>query len=526
MKKTEVDLIVINAKVYTVDSNFMIAEAFAVKNGVFEATGSTDSILRYYKSEKIIDLEGKTVYPGFIDAHSHFYGYGLFTQRIDLNGLKSFEEVLQKVAVHAKNNTEGWITGRGWDQNLWKNNEYPDNTELDKLFPDRPVMLTRVDGHAVLVNEAAIRQSGIDLNKYSEFVIKKNGRFTGILLDNAADIIKEAAANPDENYIKQCYKIAEQACFSVGLTSVCDAGLKVKFIKIIDNMHKTGELKMRVYAMFDPDEETIDFIKKNGTIINEKLSARAVKLYADGALGSHGACLLDFYDDEKSKKGSILYPMDFYQMYCQFAYENNMQVCVHAIGDSANRMVLNLFKQYLEPENDRRWRIEHAQVVHPDDLKYFKAYSIIPSVQFVHATSDMEWAGKRLGNERLKTAYAYKTLLEQNCWIPYGTDFPVENINPIYGFFAAVFRKNIDGKPENGFLPENAITRQQALQAMTIWAAKANFEEKIKGSIEKGKLADFVVLDKDILTVAENEVPLTKILQTFLSGEMVFMNKN
>ncbi|NLJ07274.1 MAG: amidohydrolase [Sphingobacteriales bacterium] len=522
MKKKTVDLIVFNAKIYTVDSLFSTAEAVAIAQGKFVAAGTTDEILHRFKADKMLDLKGKTVYPGFIDAHSHFYGYGLFAQRIDLTATTSFEEILDIVKKWADENPEGWIIGRGWDQNKWKQTEYPDNQLLNELFPDRPVMLTRVDGHAVLVNNKALEISGLKLNENKKFAIFKKDRFTGILLDNAADIVKDAANHPADEEIVRALKVAQEECFKSGLTTICDAGQKVRFIEIMDKLQQKGELKIRIYAMLDPEDESVRFINEKGIFRTGRLTVRAIKLYADGALGSRGACLLMPYSDMPETKGSILFSNDFYSKYCEVAYASNYQVCMHAIGDSANRFALTLFAGFLKTSNDRRWRIEHAQVINEADFGMFGKYNIIPSVQFVHAVSDMGWAEKRLGSKRLQNAYAYKKLMSQNGWIPYGSDFPVEEVNPLPGFYAAVFRKNFNGEPEGGFLPENAISRQEALKAMTIWAAKACFEENDRGSIESGKAADFVVMDTDLLNADEKQIRQAKVLKTFVGGEEVF----
>lgn len=526
MKKKTADMIIINARVYTVDNHFTIAEAFAVLDGKFDAVGTKKEILKKYNSEKIIDLGGKPVYPGFIDAHSHFYGYGVFAQRIDLTGTTSFEEMIELVKEWADRNPEGWIIGRGWDQNKWKNQEYPDNKLINAIFPSRPVMLTRVDGHAILVNNKALEISNLDLNQYKKFAIFKNNRFTGILLDNAADIVKDAANHPSNGEIINSLKIAQHECLKYGLTTVCDAGQSVKIVKIIDQLQYSGDLKIRIYAMLNPDEESIRFIEKNGIYKTSKLTVRAIKLYADGALGSRGACLLEPYTDMPDIMGTILYPHEFYVRFCSLAFKHNYQVCMHAIGDSANRYALSLYASFLSPANNLRWRIEHAQVVNEQDFDLFGKYSIIPSVQFVHAVSDMEWAEKRLGASRLKNAYAYRKLLAQNGWIPYGSDFPVESVNPLYGFLAGVFRKNTHGLPVNGFLPENAISREDALRSLTIWAARAGFGENETGSIEPGKFADFVVLDHDIMDVSENDIVNTLVLKTFIGGEEVYSGKN
>ncbi len=318
---------------------------------------------------------------------------------------------------------------------------------------------------------------------------------------------------------------AQENCFSVGLTSIADAGLKVDVIKLIDSLNKDGILDIRIYAMLDTDKEGWEEFMDQGIFKNDKLNVRSVKLYADGALGSRGALLLEPYSDDPGNFGLLINEPSYYRDVCNSAYKKGYQVNTHAIGDSAVRMMLRIYGDILKDTNDLRWRIEHSQVVHPDDLHLFRKYSIIPSVQATHATSDMYWADERLGQERIKWAYANKDLLEQNGWLPNGTDFPIESINPLYTFYASVFRKDLDGYPEQGFNMENALSREEALRSITIWASMNAFEELEKGSIEKGKLADFVVMDEDIMTIAESEIPLLKVNKTYLSGEKVYQRK-
>ena len=527
-QKKKVDLIVYNAKVYSVDSKFNQFESFAVKDGKFIDTGSTEKILKIYDAEKKIDLQSKTVYPGFYDAHCHFYGYGLSLQNVDLRGTKSFDEVLEKVKEFANTHNVEWIQGRAWDQNDWKNKEFPLNTKLNKLFPDKPVVLRRIDGHALIANNAALKKAGITAKTKvtGGKIIIKNGKPTGVLIDNAMELILKIIPKENEEIATNALLEAQKNCFAVGLTSVDDAGLDKSTILLIDKLQKSGKLKMRIYAMLNPTAENIAYFVKKGIYQTDFLNVRSIKLYADGALGSRGACLLQPYSDEPSNTGFLISKIDFLDSLCHLAYKNNYQINTHAIGDSANRVMLNMYGKYLKKKNDRRWRIEHAQLIAPEDFKLFKQYSIVPSVQATHATSDMYWAEDRIGKERIKYAYAYKTLLQQNGWIAAGSDFPVEDINPLFGFYAAVVRKDKNGYPENGFEKENAISRKDALKAMTIWAAKSNFEEKIKGSIEPGKFADFVVTEKDILSAKENELFKVKVTQTYINGKKVYSLTN
>ena len=527
-QKNNVDLIVYNAKIYTVDSAFTVAESFAVKNGKFIAVGNNDEILSKYSAKEKIDLQGKTVYPGFYDAHCHFYSYGLSLQNVDLRGTKSFDEVVRKVKNFADKHPENeWIIGRAWDQNDWDVKEFPENSKLNELFPDKPVVLRRVDGHALIANDIALKKAGITANtKISGGkIIVKDGKSTGVLIDNAMELMFKVIPKENEQVVRNALLDAQKKCFAVGLTAVDDAGLDKSTILLIDEMQKSGKLKMRIYAMLNPTKENADYFISKGIYKTDFLNVRSIKLYADGALGSRGACLLHPYHDDPGNYGFLVSAINFLDSLCHLAYENNYQINTHAIGDSANRVMLHLYGKYLKGKNNRRWRIEHAQVIAPEDFKLFAQYSIVPSVQPTHATSDMYWAEDRLGSKRIKYAYAYKDLLKQNGWIAAGSDFPVEEINPLFGFYAAVVRKDQKNWPENGFEPENAISRKEALKAMTIWAAKSNFEENEKGSIEPGKFADFVVTEKDIMKAPDNELFKIKVQQTFINGEKVYSSK-
>lgn len=521
------DLLVKNAVVYTVDNNFSIAESFVVKGGKIVAVGKADSLEKKYKAHEIIDAGGKAVYPGFIDAHSHFYAYGLSLQEVNLVGTKSWEEIVDSVNVFARRNPEGWIIGRGWDQNSWKVKQFPNKAKLDALFPFRPVILTRIDGHALIANQAALNIAGVKPGQTiagGEIETVK-GKLTGVLVDNAMGIVRRKIPEPSEQVTQAAFLDAQSNCFAEGLTTVSDCGLPYTMVNTIAQLQHKGALKMRLYVMLSDKPENYDYLFKRGVFKTPGLDVRSFKMYADGALGSRGACLLQPYNDQKNWKGFLLSSQTHFEEVAKKVADKGFQLCTHAIGDSANRVILKIYASVLKGKNDRRWRIEHAQVLSPDDIHYFGDYSIIPSVQPAQATSDMRWAGSRLGNKRLKTAYAYKQLLEQNGWLPLGTDFPVENINPVYTFYAAVERKDLKGYPRGGFQPENAISRLEALKGMTIWAATANFEEKEKGSIEPGKYADFVMLDNDIMKIKASELPDVKVLKTYINGEKVYEKK-
>jgi len=523
MKKA--DLIVHHAKVYTLNPEFSIAESFAVKNGKILAVGTNDEIISEYSASQVIDAMGSPVYPGFIDAHCHFTGYGLnILLYADLYGSQSFSEVVDKIKEFAKERKSGWIIGRGWDQNDWAIKDFPDNTILNQLFPETPVLLIRIDGHAAIANNAALRSAGVNAEtKIDGGEIRlKNGVPTGLLIDNAADLLKARIPEPSVRDKTEALYKAQNSCFSVGLTSVSDAGLKKNTVDLIDSLQQKGNLRMRIYAMLDPSAENIESFVKKGIIKTDYLNVRSVKLYADGALGSRGAKLIRPYDDAPGYNGLMMEKPEYYHEICKTVLKYGYQVNTHSIGDSANRFILNLYGEYLKGKNDKRWRIEHAQLIAPSDFELFGKYSIIPSVQAMHATSDMYWAGDRLGKERLINAYAYKKLMDQNGWLANGTDFPIENINPVYTFYAAVCRKDMKGNPPDGFQYENALSRKEALQSITIWAAKAAFEENEKGSIEPGKFADFVITDLDIMAVSDDKIPGTRIISTFSSGKLVY----
>lgn len=527
-QKQQADLIVYNALVYTVDNSFTVQQAFAVKDGKFIAVGTTTAIIGNYVSDNMVDAEGKPVYPGFIDAHCHFYGYGSnLLKQADLVGTKSFEEVIDRLVEHQKQTNSEWIEGRGWDQNDWEVKEFPTKELLDESFPNNPVYLTRIDGHAAIANSEALKRTGITVTTKIEGgdIFVENDQLTGILIDKAMDLVFGIIPEPDEEFDRKALTAAEKNCFAVGLTSVHDAGLGKGIVDLMDKMHKEGSLLMRVYAMLSPTEANLASYVINGPYSTDRLSVRSIKLYADGALGSRGAKMTDPYSDDPENSGLFMYNTEYYNAICKQAIELDFQVNTHAIGDEGNRFILNLYGEYLKGENDKRWRIEHAQIIHPEDFSLFHKFSIIPSVQPTHATSDMYWAEERLGEERIKTAYAYRQLMNENGWIPLGTDFPVEGINPLYTFYAALARKDVNGFPKEGFQAENSLTREEALRGMTIWAAKSAFEEHIKGSIEAGKLADFVILEDDIMLVEMKAVPETIIFATYSNGVKVFEEK-
>ena len=523
-QKTPADLILYNAKIYTVNDHFDTIEAFAVLSGKIVATGSSQQIRTAYQATEQIDAKGKPVYPGFIDAHAHFYGYGQSLLNVDLTAAESWQEIVDRVKEFAKTHPDGWLTGRGWDQNTWKEKTFPNKEELDKLFPNRPVLLTRIDGHAVVVNQVVLDLAHIQARQklVGGEIVTQNGKLTGVLVDNAVHLASSQIPKANSAYYKQALMAAQKNCFAVGLTTVVDCGLPYSAVDFVEALQASGDLKMRMNIMLSDDSLNYAYLFKRGIIHTNRLTVRSFKLYADGALGSRGACLLEPYNDRPNHFGFLLKDKSYYRALVQKMADKGFQLCTHAIGDSANREILQVYAAALKGKNDLRWRIEHAQVVNPEDFELFGKYNIIPSVQPAHATSDMYWAKDRLGMEREKGAYAYKQLLNQNGWIPLGTDFPVEQINPILTFYAAVVRKDSKGFPESGFQIENALTREETLRGMTIWAAKGHFEEKEKGSIEMGKVADFIILNQDLMKVDANKLLKTEVLATYLNGEKVF----
>lgn len=525
--RQKADLIVHHAKIYMVDDQFSVAEAMAISDGKIIAIGSNDEILKQYDSDSVTDAGGKTVFPGFNDAHAHFVGYGSSLQKVNLVDTDSWETVLTRCSEFAKTLPKGaWLTGRGWDQNDWLIKEFPDNTKLNELFPDRPVLISRVDGHAAMANQKALELAGVKPGDRltGGDVEVKNGKLTGLLVDNAVDLVSDKIPSAGTTETKASLLLAQANCFAAGLTSVHDCGLNYKMVELIEAMQKSGELKMRMNIMLSDAKDNYDYAFKRGKIKTDLLNVSSFKVYADGALGSRGASLLQPYSDKPGWSGFLLSSPEHFDSVANIIYEKGWQMCTHAIGDSGNRTLLKTYAKYLKGKNDLRWRIEHAQVINENDFHYFGDYNIIPSVQPTHATSDMYWAGDRLGPARVKGAYAFRQLLKENNWIPLGTDFPVEDISPVKTFFAAAVRQDSKGFPAGGYQMENALSREQTLRGMTIWAAKASFEEKQKGSLEKGKFADFIILDTDLMNCLAADILKTKVLATYSGGRKVFGN--
>jgi len=520
--KKNVDLIVYNANVYTVDNNFTIVNAIAIKDGLFFDVGGND-ILKKYNAQETYDLNGSTILPGLIDAHCHFYGLGLNQQVIDLVGTKSFDEIILKLKSKSNDNNSV-IKGSGWDQNDWDIKEFPNKKELDMLFPDTPVVLERIDGHAYLVNQKALDMAKITTKTQnsSGTLVKNNGELTGVLIDGPMELIDNVLPELSNLEKEQALLDAQEICFKNGLTTVDDAGLSKETIFLIDELQKKNILKMRVYAMVSNSKENLEYFLNKGPIKTPRLNVSSVKIYGDGALGSRGATLKSPYHDDKENFGKLITTPEQLEDLASKIANANFQMNTHAIGDSTVKLLLNTYSKVLKNKKDPRWRIEHSQIIDLKDMDGFNE-KILPSVQPTHATSDMYWAEDRVGSSRINGAYAYKTLLNKSKVIGLGTDFPVERVNPFHTFYAATSRKDLNGYPEKGFQSQNALSREETLKGMTIWAAYLNFEENEKGSIEKGKLADFIIIDRDIMKIDIDETPKTEVLKTYVSGELVYL---
>lgn len=523
-EKIPADLLVKNAKVYTVNENFDTATAFVIKDGKILEIGIAPELQLKYEIKEIFDAEGRAVIPGIIDAHAHLYGLGTDLQEVDLVGTKSLDEIIERVVAFQNENKGTFILGRGWDQNDWEHKEFPTNEKLDSLFPDIPIALQRIDGHASLVNSVVLAYGKITASSKMQGgeVIVKDGKPTGVLIDTARKDIWGIFPKPNMEFSIKALQDAERVCLEKGLTTVNDAGLDRVVIELIDSLQQAGAMSLRVYAMVSASPENLDYyLDQKGIVKTDRLNIRSVKVYGDGALGSRGAAMRAEYSDQHGQFGGMITTEAELNTLAQRIAAAGYQMNTHAIGDSANISVFRAYQNALKDKKDARWKVEHAQIITPVDYKYFSG-NIIPSVQPTHATSDMYWAEDRVGAERIKGAYAMKSLLTKSGVIALGTDFPVEYVNPMYTFYAAVARRDLNNYPERGFRMEEALTREETLKGMTIWAAYSNFEEDEKGSIEVGKFADFTVLEQDIMTIPIDSVPNVKVKATFINGSKVF----
>ncbi len=519
--KMHADQLLYNGVFYRGNADTIPFSALAISGEQIVYTGTEAGALRKYRFRSKTDLQGAAVVPGFIDAHAHFYGYGLGLSRCNLIGTRSFDEVLQRVQQWAAENPDGWVLGRGWDQNDWSLKQFPSCKQLDSLFPDRPVYLTRIDGHAALVNKKALQLSGISAPALIEGgeIMGNNGKCNGILIDNAMELVNANIPEPDDKAIDKALLLAQDSCLYYGITALAEAGLGRKVIDRIGRLQQDGQLKMRIYAMLDPGDPQIMESLAKGIQDNGMLSVRSVKLYSDGALGSRGAMLKQPYCDRPASHGALLHQPQYFDSMCRLLYEKGFQVNTHCIGDSANHLILETYGRYLKGKNDLRWRIEHAQIMDIADIGDFGKYSIIPSVQPTHFTSDMYWAEDRLCRHRLRGAYAYRSLLEQNGWMPLGTDFPVEHPDPLRTYASATLRADARGFVPISFAGSEHLDRWQTLQGMTSWAARSCFWENLTGTLAPGFKADMTVLKRipDPASIRENQVT-----QTWINGKQVF----
>lgn len=521
-KGKRVDLIIHNAQIHVMDDKMTVHQAIAIKDGEIVQVGPEREILNEYSADKVINAEQKDIFPGFHDAHGHIMSLAKQMQNVDLTGVKSYQAMITQLEKFQQKNNRKIITGRGWDQSLWSGvNGLPNNENLNNAFPNTPVALTRVDGHAMLINQAMIDFAGITDSTFAEggVIVKQNGKLTGIILDNAIDLINDQLPKPADKDLKDAILKIQNDLFALGITHVHEAGLKHHDFKLFDELATSNKLKLNTFAMLFPTEENIAFAEKNGHYKNNSLSVRSFKLLVDGSLGSHGACMLAPYSDS-STHGILLESIDKIKRVLNTAKSLNYQVNSHCIGDSANRIMLHAIDTLLKDTPDHRWRIEHAQVVHEDDFNYFGSTGAIPSVQPTHATTDYRWAEDHIGKERLKGAYAYRSLQQENGMILFGTDFPVESFNPFATIHAAVNRRNTDNEPIDGFLVNEAVDLTTTLKAMTLWAAYGCFEESNVGTLEKGKKATLTILDHK-LKINEEFLP-NYAYMTMVNGEIVF----
>lgn len=530
------DLVVTNARIYTVDDNRPLAEAMAVRDGKIAFVGSERGALtlRGPRTE-VIDLQGRTVIPGMTDAHAHLISLGFTLDDVDLVGSTSYEEVIERVAARAREVPAGtWIVGRGWDQNDWPDTRFPHHAALSRAVPDHPVYLSRVDGHAALVNEAAIRAGGLTAQTPDpdggRIERATDGSPAGVLVDNAMDLVARVIPDATREERIRAIEAAIAEANRWGLTGIHDAGVDPGTIDLYEELARQGRFNLRNYVMISSDDATLERYFARGpqdALHDDRIWIRAIKISADGALGSRGAALLEPYSDDPENNGLVTTSLERIEDISVRALRRGFQVNSHAIGDRANRTVLDAYEAAFAevPTADHRFRVEHAQILHPADIPRFAELDLIPSMQGSHQTSDMYWAGRRLGESRLLGAYAWRSLLDQGLVIANGSDFPVEHVNPLISFHAAFTRQDANDYPAGGWYPAQRMTREEALKSITLWPAYAAFQEDRLGSLTPGKHADFVVLDRDIMRVAPGEVLDTRVLATYLAGEAVYQSR-
>ncbi|MDQ8160984.1 MAG: amidohydrolase [Gemmatimonadota bacterium] len=531
--KAPADLIVTNARVYTADDARPLVEAFAVRDGRIAFVGSQrEAAVLKGPNTRVVDAGGRTVIPGMVDAHAHFSGLAQTLRSVDLTGTNSLAEVIARVVAKSKSVPAGtWITGRGWDQNDWGVTDFPTHDALTAALPDHPVLLERVDGHATYANMAAMKAAGVTAASKApvggQIIKDAKGNPTGVFVDNASDVLEAKVPAPTAAEYKSALKEAIAVMHSWGLTGMHDAGATRTAIDTYEELAKAKELNLRLYVMIGDDKTALDHYFAKGpqsAMYDGQLWVRAVKLYADGAMGSRGAALLEPYSDDPNNSGLLKSTQEHIREVAERGLKAGFQINSHAIGDRGNRVVLDAYEQALKtvPSVDHRFRVEHAQILHYDDIPRFAQLGVIPSMQASHQTSDMYWIGKRLGPTRLYGAYAWQSLLQTGVVIPNGSDFPVEQVNPLISFHASIARQDARDWPAGGWFPEQKMSREDALRSMTIWPAYSGFQESSMGSITAGKLADFVILDTDIMRVPSEMVMKTKVVSTWVGGKAVY----
>ena len=535
-RRPEADLIVINANVHTVDNARPTVSAFAVRRGRIIFVGS-DAEARTLAGAgtRVIDLHGRTVIPGMVDAHAHLSGFAASLRNVLLAGSRTYDEVITRVVERARTTRKGkWIEGRGWDQNLWPEKSFPTHEALTRAIPDNPVVLVRVDGHALLANAMAMQLAGITAATKDpvggRIVRLPNGDPSGVFVDNAQGIVRRAVPSPSDATIRDGTIAAIAEVNRWGLTGLHDTGEPRRVIDIFESLARENRFNVRAYVMISDDARDIAYYARRGPrsgLYDGHIWVRAIKTYADGALGSRGAALLAPYSDDPGNIGLLVSTPEHLEQVAEAGLRTGFQVNTHAIGDRGNRVALDAFETALRkvPTADHRFRIEHAQVISPEDMPRFARLGVIPSIQASHQTSDMRWAEARVGPQRIRGAYAWRSLLNTGVVIPNGSDFPVEKVNPLISFHSAVTRQDATGWPEGGWYPEQVMTRDEALKSMTIWPAYAAFQEKELGSISPGKYADFVVMDRDIMRVPDAEILQTRVISTYVGGKSVYEQK-
>lgn len=527
----EVELVIYNANVVTLDNERERAEAIVVEGGKIKYVGNNEVALKYVgKGTKLMDVKGATVLPGFVDSHMHLTSLGASLSRLDLVGTRSKQQILELVQEEAKKLRENeWLLGRGWDQNDWDDKEFPTASDLDSVVKDKPVCLTRIDGHAIWVNSKAmelakINEKTADPDGGRIVRDKRSNKPIGVFIDRAEELITRAIPAVSEEQLKKNILKGMVECVKNGLTMVNDAGAVLDEIKIYKELKEQNKLMLRLYVMISDDKNTLRHYRDKGPELGKKdhmLMIKAIKLYADGAMGSRGAAFFEPYNDDASNKGLLLITKDRLDKMVRLADSDNWQLCTHAIGDKAIYHTLEAYAKG-KGTKEARHRIEHAQVVRLAAIAMFKKYNIIASMQPIHATSDMYWAEDRIGKGRLKGAYAWRSFIDAGVIVAGGSDAPVESVNPLLGIYAAVTRKDLQGYPESGWMPEQKLNIIEAIELYTKNAAYASFMENIKGVIKKGYLADFTILDKDITKIEFEQIPKTKVLNTIVGGKVVY----